>query len=86
MFGQPQDGEYIEVIPAYGRDYKNKKEIVEDLTNGKDFQLTTTRQYINLPQMVEHQFRVIVRYGKLMKTADMTATVTVAIKNAKNIK
>jgi hypothetical protein len=72
MFGQPQDGDYIEVMPAYGRDYKNQKEVIADLKAGKDFQLTTTRQYINLPQMQEHQFRVIIRYGKLMKVMDAT--------------
>jgi uncharacterized protein YueI len=83
MFGQPQDGEYIEVIPAYGRDYKNKKEIEADLLTDRDFQLSTTRQYINLAQMVEHQFRVIVRYGNQMKVADMTPVVTKAIKNSK---
>lgn len=72
MFGEPQDGDYIEVMPAYGRDYKNQKEVVTDLKDGKDFQLTTTRQYINIDGMRQHQFRVIVRYGKLMKTMDAT--------------
>lgn len=72
---QPQDGEYIEVLPAYGRDYKNKKEIEADLLDGKDFQLTTTRQYLSIRDMKTHQYRVIVRYGKQMKTADMTAVV-----------
>jgi len=46
--------------------------VVTDLKDGKDFQLTTTRQYINIDGMRQHQFRVIVRYGKLMKTMDAT--------------
>lgn len=29
----------ITLIPAYGRDYKGKKGIVEDLEAGKDFQI-----------------------------------------------
>jgi hypothetical protein len=82
----PQDGEYIEVIPAYGRDYKSKSEIEADLVANRDFQLSTTRQYINLEQMVEHQFRVIVRYSKLEKVADMTPVITRAIKIAKKLK
>ena len=28
---------YIGVIPAYGRDYKSKKALVEDWNEGKDF-------------------------------------------------
>lgn len=84
MFGQPQDGDYIEVIPAYGRDYKNKKEIEADLVAGKDFQLTTTRQYLTLTDMVAHNFRVIVRYGNQMKVTDMTALVAKTIKASKN--
>ena len=28
---------YIEVLPAYGRDYKNHKEIQTDWDAGKDF-------------------------------------------------
>lgn len=76
MFGTPQDGDYIEVVPAYGRDYKNQAEVKAALLDGKDFQLTTTRQYIAIREMKAHNFRVIVRYGKLMKTADMSKVVS----------
>lgn len=68
----PQDGEYIEVVPAYGRDYKSKAEILNDLRDGKDFKLTTTGQYLNIDDIIRHKFRVIVRYGKLMKVTDVT--------------
>lgn len=68
----PVDGDYIEVTPAYGRDYKSKAAILEDLFANKDFVLTTTQQYLNMNQMWDHKFRVIVRYGKNMKTADVT--------------
>ena len=83
MFGQVQDGDYIEVLPAYGRDYKNKKEIEVDLVANLDFQLSTTRQYISLTEMVAHQYRVIVRYGNQLKVADMTPVITKAIKASK---
>lgn len=69
---QPVDGEYIEVLPAYGRDYKNKAAIIEDMLAGRDFQLSTTRQYLNIDTIRAHQYRVIVRYGKLMKVTDVT--------------
>lgn len=66
---------YIEVVPAYNRDYKSKAEIEADLRAGKDFKLTTTGQYINIDEMVANDFSVIVRYGKLMKVTDMTPVV-----------
>jgi len=72
---QPVDGDYIEVVPAYGRDYKSKAGIWEDLILNNYFRLTTTGQYINLGQMWDHKFRVIVRYGKGMKTADFSGEI-----------
>lgn len=72
----PNDGDWIEVVPAYGRDYKNKAEIEADLLAGKDFKLTTTGQYLNLAQIREHQFKLIVRYNRGMKVTDMSAVVS----------
>ena len=69
---EPQDGDWIEVVPAYGRDYKNKAEVLSDLQGGRDFQLTTTQQYLNIDNMIQHDFKVIVRYGKLLKVVDVT--------------
>lgn len=28
---------YVSAVPAYGRDYKNKKEVMDDWNAGKDF-------------------------------------------------
>lgn len=33
--------EYLTVVPAYGRDYKNKKEVQTDWDAGKDFLIQT---------------------------------------------
>lgn len=38
----------IYIRPAYGRDYKNVKELKEDLAAGKDFQLCATGQYCSI--------------------------------------
>ena len=39
----------INVLPAYGRDYKNKKEILKDYLENKDFQVSdiTNHPYLN---------------------------------------
>ena len=44
---------YLTLLPAYGRDYKSKKAIIEDLNNNKDFLESTTRKYINKQQLKE---------------------------------
>lgn len=31
---------YLTVVPAYGRDYKSKKAVLEDWKAGKDFQIS----------------------------------------------
>ncbi len=53
------------LTPAYGRDYKSKKEIEADLKANKDFILQPEGQYINYEQLPRgfHQ----VRYSKLKK-------------------
>jgi len=54
--------------PAYGRDYKSKKEILADLEAGKDFIVADmfsgfAGSYVNKPQLVEAGIRsVTVRY------------------------
>ena len=30
---------FLTVVPAYGRDYKNKKEVEKDWVDGKDFRI-----------------------------------------------
>ena len=77
-------GSYIEVVPAYGRDYKNKAEVIADLIGKKDFKLTTTGQYIGLDEMIANDFSVIVRYGKLLKVTDVTKDIAKYKKNRDN--
>tara|TARA_Y100000114_G_scaffold99493_1_gene92663 strand:+ start:390 stop:608 length:219 start_codon:yes stop_codon:yes gene_type:complete len=44
---------FITLLPAYGRDYKTKKSIINDLNALKDFVISNTGQYINKPQFKE---------------------------------
>ena len=44
---------FLTLLPAYGRDYKSKKLIIDDLNNNKDFLESTTRKYINKEQFKE---------------------------------
>lgn len=59
------------IVPAYGRDYKSKAEIEQDLLGNKDFEISDISssddgRYINLPQMREAGIKEVrVRYKKL---------------------
>ena len=44
---------YLTLLPAYGRDYKNKKLIIEDLNSNKDFIESSSNSYINKQQFKE---------------------------------
>ena len=44
---------YLTLLPAYGRDYKSKKSVINDLNALKDFVISHTGQYINKPQFKE---------------------------------
>ena len=44
---------YLTLLPAYGRDYKNKKSIINDLNALKDFIVSHSGQYINKQQFNE---------------------------------
>jgi hypothetical protein len=48
------------LTPAYGRDYKNRAQIIADLNAGKDFMAHSYdgSGYINLPQMDDGQYQV----------------------------
>lgn len=64
---------YIEVIPAYGRDYKNQKDAQADWKAGKDFQISEPGvgtgcrygQYVTRNEAKD--LSVIIRYGNLQK-------------------
>jgi len=64
---------YIEVKPAYGRDYSNQKAVREDWAADKDFIVTEGGPYgvaVNRADVKrdEPETKVIVRYGKGLKT------------------
>ena len=44
---------YLTLLPAYSRDYKNKKSIINDLNALKDFIVSHSGQYINKQQFYE---------------------------------
>ena len=44
---------FLTLLPAYGRDYKTKKSIINDLNSLKDFIVSHSGQYINKPQFKE---------------------------------
>ena len=58
---------YIEVIPAYGRDYANQAQVKADWNAGMDFQDALTRSYVNKQDATALGLKVIIRYARLMK-------------------
>lgn len=60
---------HFTVMPAYGRDYKNQKEVKADWDAGKDFQDTASRKYLSKRDM--EGMRVTVRYGNLRKLVNV---------------
>tara|TARA_R100001591_G_scaffold15607_1_gene21989 strand:- start:103 stop:321 length:219 start_codon:yes stop_codon:yes gene_type:complete len=63
---------YITLLPAYGRDYKSKKSIINDLNALKDFVISHTGQYINKPQFKELNISSFnVRYDQLRKITNI---------------
>jgi len=63
--------DWIEVTPAYGRDYKNQREVKADWDADKDFRDTVSGRYINKSGAQAAGLKVIVRYGKLLKVMSM---------------
>ena len=56
------------ICPAYGRDYKNLKDLEADFNADKDF-ITPAGQYINKSQIIQEGMTSIqVRYAKKKKT------------------
>lgn len=63
------------LVPAYGRDYKSQKEVLNDLKADKDFQISGLNEkgkldddgkYVNLSQLKELKInRVQIRYKRL---------------------
>ena len=62
----------LTLVGAYGRDYKNKKDIISDIKANKDFQIMPTAKYINLQDMRTHNITSFnVRYKRLMNLAQI---------------
>ena len=61
----------LEVVPAYGRDYKSQKEVKTDWENNMDFQIVSVQEYgryINKQDADRTPDQsIIVRYAKLQK-------------------
>ena len=70
---------YLTLLPAYGRDYKNKKLIIDDLNNNKDFLESTSLRAINKQQFKELNISSFnVRYDQHRKITN------IKIKDLKN--
>ena len=63
---------YLTLLPAYGRDYKSKKLIIDDLNNNKDFLESTSLKAINKQQFKELNISSFnVRYDQLRKITNI---------------
>ena len=70
---------FLTLLPAYGRDYKSKKLIIDDLNNNKDFLESTSMKYINKQQFKELNISSFnVRYDQQRKITN------IKIKDLKN--
>ena len=61
----------IIVTPAYGRDYKSRKDVLKDWNDNKDFIIQPHRRYVNKQQtgeLIEDNYtHISFRYNKLLK-------------------
>ncbi len=70
---------FLTLLPAYGRDYKSKKLIIEDLNSNKDFIESSSNSYINKQQFKELNITSFnVRYDQQRKITN------IKIKDLKN--
>lgn len=58
---------YIEVVPAYGRDYRNQKDARADWDANLDFRVTTTGSYVTKAEAEQQGLKVIIRYSNQRK-------------------
>ena len=64
----------LSVKPAYGRDYKNKKEILADYLANKDFEVSdiSNKGKVNKSDCLRYGVAcLIIRYSNLRKTASI---------------
>ena len=70
---------FLTLLPAYGRDYKSKRVIIDDLNNNKDFLESTSLKAINKQQFKELNINSFnVRYDSQRKITN------IKIKDLKN--
>ena len=70
---------YLTLLPAYGRDYKSKKLIIDYLNNNKDFLESSSLRAINKQQFKELNINSFnVRYDQQRKITN------IKIKDLKN--
>lgn len=70
---------FLTLLPAYGRDYKSKRLIIDDLNNNKDFLESTSFRAINKQQFKELNISSFnVRYDQQRKITN------IKIKDLKN--
>ena len=63
---------FLTLLPAYGRDYKSKKVIIDDLNNNKDFIESTSLKAINKQQFKELNINSFnVRYDQQRKITNI---------------
>ena len=63
---------FLTLLPAYGRDYKSKKLIIDDLNNNKDFIESSSNSYINKQQFKELNISSFnVRYDQQRKITNI---------------
>lgn len=58
---------WIEVSPAYGRDYTTAKAVKADWKAGKDFQDLASGSYVNKEDAERLDLNVTIRYANLRK-------------------
>jgi hypothetical protein len=58
---------WIEVEPAYGRDYTTAKAAKQDWKDGKDFRETSSGSYVTKEEAKRQGLSVTIRYAKSLK-------------------
>jgi hypothetical protein len=61
---------WIEVSPAYGRDYTTAKAARADWNDGKDFRETSSGSYITKAEAERLGLSVNIRYSKSLKVTN----------------
>ena len=64
---------YLTVTPAYGRDYRSKKEVQAAWDRGEDFQSQDFQfsGYLNNRDKVDEDIVLMARYNKLQKIVEI---------------